>query len=277
MRWRSKPAVSDEVNPGWRLRSQSIAQGGTSAIFSRKVADYLASRPGYPAALFDTLHETANLVRGAAIADLGAGTGLLTRALLERGYSVIAVEPNAPMREAADKFCGGFPGYRSVFGIAEAMPLADRSVDLITAAQAFHWFDVEPAQRECLRILKPGGKVALIWNDRLNQDPLHTALDEVFARFGGVKREALLANENHAQARHFFGGPFQEFTWPNEQTLDEFSLQSLVFSRSYMPNRETEAGAAVVQELRRVFENFATAGRVAVRYRTIAMIGSLAV
>jgi ubiquinone/menaquinone biosynthesis C-methylase UbiE len=103
-----------------------------------------------------------SLSAGAAIADVGAGTGLLTRGFLARGYNVVAVEPNPAMREACDRYCGAFERYRSVEGTAESMPLAAGSVDLVTAAQAFHWFDIERARAECLRVLEPDGRVALV-------------------------------------------------------------------------------------------------------------------
>src|SRR4030095_4583501 len=110
---------------------------------------------------------------GARVADVGAGTGLLTRGLLARGFDVVAVEPNPAMREACDRYCAAFDRYRSVEGTGESMPLPAASIDLITAAQAFHWFDIDPARAECLRVLTPHGKVALIWNDRDFSDPLH--------------------------------------------------------------------------------------------------------
>src|SRR4029453_10214442 len=101
------------------------------------------------------------------------GTGLLTRGFLTRGYKVIAVDPNPAMREACDRYCGAFESYRSVEGTAESMPLPAASFDLVTAAQAFHWFDVMRVRAECLRVLTPQGKVALVWNDRDMSDPLH--------------------------------------------------------------------------------------------------------
>ena len=131
-----------------RLRAIYAADGGGKAAFSSKVADYVASRPDYAPSLLTTLREQCGLTNGACIADVGAGTGILSRSLLESGCQVIAVEPNAAMRAAAETALAGRPGYRSVAGSAEAMPLAAGAVDLITAAQAFHWFDPEPARRE---------------------------------------------------------------------------------------------------------------------------------
>jgi ubiquinone/menaquinone biosynthesis C-methylase UbiE len=184
--------MTTNTDTGHQLRFLYEQEGGVRAIFSSRVADYTASRPDYPAPLFETLGSICKLSAGAVVADVGAGTGLLTLGLLQRGYQVTAIEPNASMRQAADYFLGKFPSYRSVEGYAESIPLEASSVDLITAAQAFHWFEIERARTECLRILRPEGQVALIWNDRVLDDPLHVQLDAIFAEFGGAKRAALL-------------------------------------------------------------------------------------
>ena len=277
--------MTDKQNTGLKLRSLYESDGGVRAVFSSKVADYIASRPDYPAALLETLKTRCAMAAGALVADVGAGTGLLTRDLLSQGWRVVAVEPNAAMRAAADAALGGIHGYRSVEGCAEAMPLADASVDLVTAAQAFHWFEIDAARSECLRVLKPQGQVALIWNDRVPDDPVHLALDDVFAEFGGEKRaalvahegrrSALLAHEDRAQVPAFFGaGVTQEFEWPHEHRLDEAGLTSLVFSRSYIPQRGTQAAGGVEARVRGIFQRFASAaGAVTVRYSTVAIIG----
>ena len=257
-----------------RLRAIYAADGGGKAAFSSKVADYVASRPDYAPSLLTTLREQCGLTNGACIADVGAGTGILSRSLLESGCQVIAVEPNAAMRAAAETALAGRPGYRSVAGSAEAMPLAAGAVDLITAAQAFHWFDPEPARRECLRVLKPHGQVALIWNDRTADDPLQTVLDDLAARFGGAKRSAMVAQGERANLDVFFSGArWEEFAWPHEQHLTEAGMQSLVFSRSYIPARDSAEGRAIVDEVSRVFHQFAADDRISIRYETVLVLG----
>jgi Methylase involved in ubiquinone/menaquinone biosynthesis len=106
------------------------------------------------------------LAATSSVADVGSGTGILTELLLETGAAVFAVEPNREMREAAERLLNDYGRFRSVHGTAEDTTLPTASVDLITASQAFHWFDVQKARRELARILKPGGRVALIWNER---------------------------------------------------------------------------------------------------------------
>lgn len=266
--------VTTKIDSGTRLRSLYELEGGVGAIFSEKVADYCASRPDYPTPLFERLSAACGLSADAVIADLGAGTGLLTQGLLQKGYQVIAVEPNAAMRKACDHFLGKFPGYRSVEGSAESIPLGASSVDLITAAQAFHWFEIEKARTECLRVLRPKGRVALIWNDRVLEDPLHAALDAIFAEFGGAKRAALVAHEKGTDVLKFFGSTIpMEFSWPHEHLLGEEGLASLVFSRSYMPKRSSSAGKEIGFRVREIFSQFEKAGVLTVPYRTIAKVG----
>ncbi len=266
--------MTEDNNTGERLRSLYELEGGTTGVFSTRVGDYVVSRPDYPAPLYDTLATVCALSAESVIADIGAGTGLLTQGFLQRGYGVIAVEPNAAMRQACDRWLNKFPKYRSVDGTAESLPLEGSSVDLITAAQAFHWFKIEETRRECLRVLRPQGNVALIWNDRITEDPLHVALDAIFAEFGGPKRAALASHESRTNVVSFFGTTVpQEFSWPHQHRLDEEGLVSLVFSRSYIPNRDSSAGKDVWSRVSEAFHRLAQAGMVTVRYTTVATVG----
>jgi SAM-dependent methyltransferase len=266
--------MTANTDTGAQLRSLYEPDGGVRAVFSTKVADYIASRPDYPSPLFQALADTCGLSAGAVIADIGSGTGLLSNGLLQMGWQVIAIEPNAAMRKASDHFLGNIPGYRSADGCAESIPLEVCSVDLVTAAQAFHWFVAEKARAECLRVLRPEGKVALIWNHRILEDPLHAALDAIFAEFGGAKRAALAAHEQDADMPSFFGAAKPlELSWKYEHPIDQHGLASLVFSRSYMPERSSPGGEQASLRVREVFSRFSSAGSVTVRYRTTAIIG----
>jgi SAM-dependent methyltransferase len=238
------------------LRRAYAPLGGVTGVFSPKVADYVASRPGYPAALLGWLQQQAALSAQAAVADIGAGTGLLTVDLLDIAGDVRAIEPNDAMRAACDALLAGRPGYASLPGSAEATGLPDASVDLITGAQCFHWWDVPAAQREAQRVLRPGGQVALVWNERLAGDPLQDALEQVLDDFGGAQRKALLAHEATFEPQVFFGPAVQRFEAPYGHALDLAGLQALAFSRSYMPRRDSAEGAAAARALHALFDRF---------------------
>jgi SAM-dependent methyltransferase len=259
---------------GERLRSLYTCKGGVAEVFSSKVEDYVAARPQYPAQLFQFFIGVLDVKPGALVADIGSGTGLFTRGLLEHGYRVLAVEPNAGMRTAADVAFQAYSGYASAHGSAESIPVRSSSVDLITAAQAFHWFEIDKARAEFLRVLRPGAQVALIWNDRLLADPLHKALDKVLNEFGGEKRNALVSHEGRGDLPEFFGGCIpSEFRWPHEQRLSEGGLLSLVFSRSYMPERSSSRGQEAAKKVSDVFGRFVQDGTVDVRYTAVAFVG----
>lgn len=243
-------------------------------VFTSKVGDYVAARPAYPPQVFAFFSSVVGVTRGSLVADVGAGTGLFSAGLLEHGYNVTAVEPNEGMRRAAEARFRDTPGYSSAPGSAEAMPLPDSSVDFITAAQAFHWFDVGRARSEFLRVLRPGAVVALVWNDRLHGDPLHDALDEIFAEFGGEKRNALVARETKRKVPEFFGSCTPaELRWPHEQVLSASGLESLVFSRSYMPERDSDRGHEAAKALTHVLQRFGAGGTLAVKYTAVAFVG----
>ena len=127
--------------------------------------DYARYRPGYPAAVVEELERVCGLTQDWVIADIGSGTGNSARPFLEAGFQVIGVEPNREMREAAERSLAAYPAFRSLGSPAESIPLDAQSVDLITIGQAFPWFDIDTTKAEFQRILRPGGWVALLWNE----------------------------------------------------------------------------------------------------------------
>src|SRR6185436_17975052 len=149
--------------------------------FDDRVGPYVRARPGYPAEVVAFL-EQQGLPRGATLADIGSGTGKLSAVFLAAGHPVIGIEPNDEMRAAAQQQLGGESRFRQQPGRAEATGLPDASVDAIVAGQAFHWFEPEATRREWVRILRPGGLVALIWNDRrLDGCPLLADYDRLLS------------------------------------------------------------------------------------------------
>lgn len=141
------------------MRLADDPEGRRALCFGGVADDYDRTRPGYPAAAIRWLLGRDPL----DVADLGAGTGRLTAVLLDEGHRPIAIEPLQTLR---DKLATGLPGVRSLEGRAEALPLPDHAVHAVVAGQAFHWFDVEPALEEIVRVLRPGGTLGLVWNFR---------------------------------------------------------------------------------------------------------------
>jgi len=268
----TRPATPSPAAPSLSDLHRDV--GGVAGVFSGKADAYAASRPDYPAALYDALEARGFLPPSSDVADLGAGTGLFARALLERGHRVVAVDPSAPMRAVADAALSGFPGYRSIAGTAEHSGLPDASVDLVTAAQAFHWFRVNQARAECLRILRPGGLVALVWNDREPAAPVNGALDSLFLAFGGDKRRAMAtAGERREVPAFFRGGEIATLTFAHAHRLDALALEGLAFSRSYMPAPDSEEGRKARTQIADIFAAHAEGGMVTIPYETVAIVG----
>ena len=154
-----------------------------AAGFSSAADVYERARPSYPADAVAWLVEVAQLAPGRVVVDVGAGTGKLTRLLVPTGARVIAVEPVAEMRA---KLTETTPGVELLDGVAEALPLEDASVDALTVAQAFHWFDYDAALPELHRVLRPDGPLVLIWNSRDLDDPLQAGIEELLQPLRGA-------------------------------------------------------------------------------------------
>jgi SAM-dependent methyltransferase len=247
--------------------------------FADRVDDYVRHRPGYPPALVDSLRQKCGLAPGHVVADIGSGTGKLTELLLAAGARVLAVEPNAGMRGAAERLLGGLPGFRSVDGTAEATGLETGSVDLATAAQAFHWFDQAAARVEFARILKPGGSVALVWNERDDDASgflrdYERCLRDFSVDYGAVDHRRTASRERIAA--FFAPARFREAEFPNGQDLDLDGLRGRYLSCSYALPRGHERFDEVMAALSEIFCRHQRDGRVRIEYRTRLYHGRLA-
>jgi SAM-dependent methyltransferase len=244
--------------------------------FSSRVEDYVRYRPGYPPEVIDLLWSECELGENAQIADVGSGTGIFTKLLLERGATVFAVEPNGPMRSAAEAALLGNPGFRSIDGTAEHTTLGDASVDLVVAAQAFHWFDREPTRNEFVRILRSPRWCALVWNDRVEDgSPFLSAYERLLREhatdYFQVRHKAI--QPEHFEA--FFGESLRKAIFPNSQRFDFEGVAGRLLSSSYAPQAGYPRHAPMMEELRRIFDATSESGTVEFRYETQVFYGML--
>ncbi|HEX4389021.1 MAG TPA: class I SAM-dependent methyltransferase [Steroidobacteraceae bacterium] len=244
--------------------------------FSSRVDNYARYRPSYPSAAIELLRERCGLNPAAVVADVGSGTGILTGLLLATGARVYAVEPNGPMRAAAEASLGESPRYHSVCGSAEATTLAAASIDLYVAAQAFHWFDVARARAEALRIVRAGASGALLWNERPRSgSPFHDDYDALLRRHAPEYDAVVASRAEEAQMRAFFGGRMQLATFANEQLFDYDGLVGRLMSSSYAPERGHPQHEPLLAGLRALFQRHALAGTVAFPYLTLVYYAPL--
>jgi ubiquinone/menaquinone biosynthesis C-methylase UbiE len=245
--------------------------------FSDRVENYVRYRPGYPPAVLQELKSQCGLAPSHVITDIASGTGIWTRTLLENGNTVIAVEPNAEMREAGERLLAAFPKFRSVAGTAEATTLPDHSADFVTAAQAAHWFDRPRARSEFVRILKPGGWLVLLWNERLTgSTPFLRDYEQMLLKYGTDYQDVRHEHTIDAVNEFFDPAPFQERTFEMRQEFDYAGIEGRLLSSSYAPGPEHPQHAPMLRELRRIFDEFAVDGRATFEYKTRVYFGRLA-
>jgi len=243
--------------------------------FSNRVQDYLRHRPGYPPELIAWLTDKIDLRPSWIVADVGSGTGMLAREFCRNGNLVYGVEPNAAMRTAAEELFEREPHFVSVDGSAEATTLPDGSVDLVTAAQAFHWFEPEATRREWQRILCPGGRALVVFNSRrVETSPFMRAYDAFLVAnavdYQGVDHRRVLGDNLRAFLDDMHDWRF-EFT--RAMTFED--VRGLSMSSSYVPAPEHPGHAAFMQGLEQLVDEHAKDGTVEMLYQTEAYVGRL--
>ncbi len=245
--------------------------------FSTRVDNYIKYRPGYPPAVLRFLTAECGLTPGCMIADIGSGTGILTRLFLENGNRVYGVEPNREMREAGERLLAGFDNFTSLAGTAEATTLLDGCVDFVTAGQAFHWFDRPKARVEFVRILRPGGWVALIWNSRRkNANPFHDDYEQLLQTLSTDYSTVDHTNVGPADFQAFFDpGGYRVATFPNEQVFDCEGLRGRLLSSSYALEPGHPKYELMLAALYRLFDKHQVEGRVKIEYDTEVIYGQL--
>ena len=245
--------------------------------FSSRVENYIKYRPGYPNEVIETLRNECGLTPGLIIADVGSGTGILTEMFLRNGNAVYGVEPNREMREAAERLLRDYPRFRSVAAQAEETTLDDDSVDLVTAGQAFHWFDREKTRRELSRILKPRGWVALIWNERVTTTtPFLVAYEQLLKDYSTDYEQVDHRRIDADVIRNFFrSDDFRLKQFKNTQVFDYEGVKGRLLSSSYAPENGHPNYEPMLAELERIFQTYQDEGRAVFEYVTQMYYGQL--
>ena len=246
--------------------------------FDGKASIYAAHRPSYPAEFIDYLYSSVLGRAPETIADIGSGTGKLTKLLAEKGGTVYAVEPNDGMRKIAEEELSGFEGFRSVKGMDARTGLGGSSVDLVTAAQAFHWFDRNKFKEECRRILKPGGKVVLVWNNKDVKSDAGLEIQETNRRYcpgytgfaGGMD-----LTDNTGEFDSFFAGAYEAREFENDLVLSEQDFVGSALSSSGAPKEGDADYAPYIGALKEIFAKYGKDGAITIPNKTKSYAGSV--
>jgi SAM-dependent methyltransferase len=246
--------------------------------FSDRVRDYVLYRPDYPVEMLDLLAGEIGFSKDWVVADIGSGTGKLARDFLEYGNRVYGVEPNDEMRLAGEEVLADFDQFISVKGTAEATTLADDTADLITAGQAFHWFDVPNARKEFLRILKSDGYVVLVWNQwSADLSPFMSEYQNLLETFsldaGRVRHASSRVDEEIAS----FFGPRGHTTryLDNKQVLVFEGVKGRLLSSSYAPLPGHPNHDPMMARLKEIFNTYQQEGVIDFLYKTHVYYGRL--
>jgi SAM-dependent methyltransferase len=213
------------------------------------------------------------------VADIGSGTGFLTELFVRNGNVTFAIEPNADMRAAAEAYLGEYANFRSIDAAAEATSLPATSVDFVTAGQAFHWFDPEAARSEFIRILKCGGYVALVWNQRRVEDSVfNREYQDLIHRYQidheAVKSRNVAATDSTTLQRFFGRSDYHVRMFDNPQHLDRQGLLDRIASSSYMPLEPHPSYLQMREAIDKLFYSHQKDGRVVIAYNTEVYFGS---
>lgn len=244
--------------------------------FTGKAKVYAKARPSYAQEFTDYLFSDIGMNCDTTIADIGSGTGIFSKVLLEKGSVVYCVEPNKDMHRTAKNTLSVFPNFHSVTGTAENTTLNTRSFDFVTVAQAFHWFDVDSFKAECQRILKPNGKVILVWNSRVSTSELVKENALIFKKycpnFGGFSGGVEHIGTNIAK---FFDNNFVLKRFLNDLKFDKLKFKERCLSASYALEETDCEYNSFISELEVLFDKNAINDVLTMPNETVAYIGQL--
>lgn len=245
-----------------------------TAKFDGKGDIYAKARPKYAVEVFDYIKNTLQIPERSVFADIGSGTGIFSEQLLDNGYRVFAVEPNTDMRKKAEEKLSLYQDFVSLNGTDSNTAIPNQSVDCITTAQAFHWFDAEAFKKECRRILKPYGKVIIIYNTRDRSAECNVALSDLHRKYCPDFR-GFSKGMNGEKCRAFFDNKCDVFRADNSQTYDRQGYIDRILSSSYSLCESDDRFAEYIAEANRLFDAFSNNGALTVPMHTVAYIGTI--
>jgi ubiquinone/menaquinone biosynthesis C-methylase UbiE len=246
--------------------------------YSNKTEDYAKYRPNFPAEIVEYLYSKGIIDESSVIADIGSGTGRFTRLLLERGNLVYGVERNNEMRSKAEELLAQFRNFISISGSAEETGLEDSSIDLITVAQAFHWFDKEKSLYEFRRIIKDKGKVFIVWDDFLGDyNDFSMEYNKVLSDFRVVEPENKGKKLSRAEMIDgFFKDNKYEFLSFTHEIYQGFEgIRGGALSASFTPKPGEKNYEEFISELQRVFDKYENNGKVCTAFRSVCYLGEI--
>ncbi len=246
-------------------------------IFSKTVDYYNKSRPTYPNELLDFLEKSYGINTSHRIADIGSGTGIFTKLLLDKGYHVTSVEPNNDMRRIAEKDLAKYQFYKSIAASAESTGLKDNSIDVITAATAFHWFNPQLTKCEFKRILKHGGICLLVWNIRDSKFPIMQDYESMMRQYVS-DYEKVVGNHYSSDdmiIEFFSPNKIDTVEFPNLQPLDLDGFKGRVLSTSYSPKPGENNYEELLTASEDLFNRYQASNMINLHYKCKCYIGKL--
>lgn len=249
----------------------------TTGNFTGKADIYAKYRPSYPDEYIDYLFSANQLKKDSIVADIGSGTGIFSRQLLERGLHVIGVEPNDDMRTMAEQSLKQYARFNSIKATAENTTLKEKSVDLVTVAQAFHWFDKKAFKIECQRILKHKANVALVWNSRDLTSPVIKENEAIcrktcsnFNGFSGGIEET-----PEVFSSFFKDGKYEFKIYQSDMLFDYEGFLGRNLSASYAPKKDDGEYKRFVFLLSELFEKYSKNGKIVLPNITRSYLGNV--
>jgi ubiquinone/menaquinone biosynthesis C-methylase UbiE len=235
--------------------------------FDNKAKEYGIGRPTYPEEILNKVKELG-IGRQSTIADIGAGTGLLTHMLSRLGCRVLAVEPNLEMLNECKKYCSTNTNIDYINAPAERTTLKDHSIDIITIAQAFHWFDKQLCKVEFQRILKENGYVFILWNDMLTDSEFAKEYSTTINKYKIKTTAGISSFDPDKEKFNFFGQDYIKIYYDNWQPVTEEGFIGNALSLSYTPSKLDNSYDEFVQELHNLFLRYKEEGKVKFHYKT---------